>query len=54
MAGSERTDERPIVKTPTEARQGVVLHRVRYILWYSLAGVIILMGAIALYFQFQH
>lgn len=50
MAGNEK----PIVKTPTQARQGVELHRVRYVLWYSLAGVIVLMGAVAIYFHFHH
>lgn len=47
-------DEKSIVKSPTQARQGVELHRVRYILWYSLAGVIVLMGAVAIYFQLHH
>jgi hypothetical protein len=46
--------EKPIVKTPTQARQGVELHLVRYVLWYSLAGVIVLMGAVAIYFQLHH
>ena len=47
-------NERPIVKTPTEARQGVEVHRVRYVLWYSLGGVIVLMGAVAIFFQYHH
>jgi len=47
-------NEKPIVKTLTEARQGVEVHRVRYVLWYSLGGAIVLMGAVAIFFQYHH
>lgn len=43
-------DERPIVKTETQAREGVTGHNVRYVLIASLAGIIIVFAGLWLYF----
>jgi hypothetical protein len=45
-------DERnpPVVKSPTEAREGVVGHNVRYVLIISLGGIILLFAGLWLYF----
>lgn len=45
-------DDRPIVKTTEEARGGRELHVMRYVLVISLVAAIIIVGGIALYFQF--
>ena len=42
-------DER-IVKSTTEAREGVTSHNVRYVLIVSVVGVILAFGALLLYF----
>jgi hypothetical protein len=41
---SERLHDKPAsapVETPTQARQGVVGHNVRYVLYWSLGGVVL-------------
>jgi len=43
-------EERPIKVTTTEARQGVTGHGVRYVLWYGLAGAVIVLAIIYLAF----
>jgi hypothetical protein len=47
-------EDRPIVKSPVQAKQGVELHRMRYVLGASLGGAIIALGALVLVFQFHH
>ncbi len=42
----------PIVKTTTEARQGVTGHNVRYVLAWGLALAVVMM--VILYFTFLH
>ncbi|HYI29474.1 MAG TPA: hypothetical protein VD863_16660 [Bradyrhizobium sp.] len=44
------TDETPIVRTTTQAREGVTGHGVRYVLMISTALVVVLFGAIWLYY----
>jgi hypothetical protein len=39
-----------VVKSTTEAREGVTGHNVRYVLIVSLVGVLIAFGAVWLYF----
>jgi hypothetical protein len=39
-----------IVKSTTEAREGVTGHNVRYVLIVSLVGVVLVFGALWLYF----
>ncbi|HEY7244747.1 MAG TPA: hypothetical protein VH678_12810 [Xanthobacteraceae bacterium] len=39
-----------IVKSATEAREGVTGHNVRYVLAVSVAGIVIAFGALWLYF----
>jgi hypothetical protein len=39
-----------IVKSTTEAREGVTGHNVRYVLIVSVVGVILVFGAVWLYF----
>lgn len=36
--------------TPIEARQGVELHRVRYVLWVSLTAAVVALGVCVLLF----
>jgi hypothetical protein len=43
-------DDRPIVKSATEAREGVTGHNVRYVLLVSVFAVIIGFAALYLYF----
>jgi hypothetical protein len=38
------------VETPTEARQGVVGHNVRYVLYWSLGGVVLIFALVYLLF----
>lgn len=49
---SERapTRDAAVVETPTEARQGVTGHGVRYVLFVSLAAVVVAFAAIYLGF----
>ena len=42
--------DQPIVKSATEAREGVTGHNVRYVLIVNLAGVVLVFGALWLYF----
>ncbi len=42
--------DRPIVKSATEAREGVTGHNVRYVLTISLVGVIVVLAGLWLYF----
>lgn len=52
MAASTRQTgtEAPIVKTATEAREGVTGHGVRYVLAWSTAAVIVIFGALWLFY----
>jgi hypothetical protein len=46
-----RTDsETPIVRTTTEAREGVTGHNVRYVLLFSTVSVIVIFAALWLYY----
>jgi hypothetical protein len=38
------------VETPTEARQGVVGHNVRYVLYWSVGGVVLIFALVYLIF----
>jgi hypothetical protein len=42
--------ETPIVKTATEAREGVVGHNVRYVLMLSTAAVVLIFGGLWLFY----
>jgi hypothetical protein len=42
--------DKPVVETTTEARAGVTGHNVRYVLLFSLAGVIVALAAVVWYF----
>jgi len=42
--------DKPIVETSTDARAGVTGHNVRYVLLFSLGGVIIAFAALFWYF----
>ena len=46
-------DSAPTLKAPTAARQGVVGHNVRYVLGFSIAGVIAAFVAVAWYYGSQ-
>ena len=48
--GSRETAEEPVVKTATEARQGVTGQGVRYVLFVSTALIVVLFAAIFLYY----
>jgi hypothetical protein len=51
MATSTRqTSEAPIVKTATEAREGVTGQGVRYVLVWSVAAVVVIFGALWLFY----
>jgi hypothetical protein len=53
MATSTRpTSETPIVKTTTEAREGVTGQGVRYVLIWSVAAVVVIFGG--LWFFYFH
>jgi len=43
------TPEKPVVKSTTEARQGVTGHNVRYVLWIALALIVLIFLALYLY-----
>ena len=43
--------DKPVVETTTEARAGVTGHNVRYVLLFSLAGVIVAFAVLLLYFS---
>jgi hypothetical protein len=47
---NQGAQETPVVRTTTQAREGVTGHGVRYVLVISTAAVIILFGAIGLYY----
>ena len=42
--------ETPIVRTATEAREGVTGHNVRYVLLFGTAGVIVIFAALWLFY----
>jgi hypothetical protein len=42
--------EQRIVKSATEAREGVTGHNVRYVLLASMVGIVIAFGVLLLYF----
>ena len=42
--------DKPVVETTTEARAGVTGHNVRYVLFFSLIGVIVAFAAVFWYF----
>jgi hypothetical protein len=44
------TTERPVVKSATEAREGVTGQGVRYVLMISTAAIVVLFGALLLYY----
>jgi hypothetical protein len=44
------TSEAPIVRTATQAREGVTGHGVRYVLTISTAAVVVLFGALWLFY----
>jgi hypothetical protein len=53
MATSTRpTSETPVVKTATEAREGVTGQGVRYVLFWSVAAVVVIFGG--LWFFYFH
>jgi hypothetical protein len=47
---TEPRTERHLEKSATSARQGVTGHNVRYVLILSLAGIVIIFGALWLFF----
>ena len=47
---SHQSGHQPVVLSKTRARQGVTGHNVRYVLGFSLAGVIVAFGLIYLFF----
>jgi hypothetical protein len=47
---NQSTDEVPVVRTTTQAREGVTGHGVRYVLMISTAAVVVLFAAIWLYY----
>jgi hypothetical protein len=50
MDMSDRGTERPIVTTTDRAREGVTGHNVRYVLTASVVLVMVLFGALWLYY----
>jgi hypothetical protein len=50
MAGINQRTETPVVKTTTEAREGVTGHGVRYVLAISVGAVIVLFAAVWLFY----
>jgi hypothetical protein len=50
MAGINQSTETPTVKSTTEARQSVTGHGARYVLVISTAAVIVLFGAVWLFY----
>jgi hypothetical protein len=47
---SRQTSEAPVVKTATEAREGVTGQGVRYVLIWSIAAVVVIFGALWLFY----
>ncbi len=47
---NQETVETPVVRTTTQAREGVTGHGVRYVLLISTAAVVVLFAAIWLYY----
>ena len=47
---TNQSTETPVVRTTTQAREGVTGHGVRYVLMTSTAAIIVLFGAIWLYY----
>jgi hypothetical protein len=47
---NQSTDETPVVRTTTQAREGVTGHGVRYVLMISTASVVVLFVLIWLYY----
>jgi hypothetical protein len=47
-------NDRPIVKTTDEARQGREMHSMRYVLGISLTAAIVILAAIYVYFRLAH
>ena len=47
---NQSTRETPVVRTTTQAREGVTGHGVRYVLTISTALVVVLFGAIWFYY----
>jgi hypothetical protein len=47
---NQSTRETPVVLTTTQAREGVTGHGVRYVLMISTAAVVVLFGALGLYY----
>ena len=47
---NQETVETPVVRTATQAREGVTGHGVRYVLLISTAAVVVLFAAIWLYY----
>jgi len=43
--------EAPVVRTTTEAREGVTGHGVRYVLVISTAAIVVIFGALLFYFH---
>jgi len=50
MATSTNQNEAPVVRTTTQAREGVTGHGVRYVLMISTASVVVLLALIWLYY----
>lgn len=47
---NQGTQETPVVRTTTQAREGVTGHGVRYVLMIGTAAVVVLFAAIWLYY----
>jgi hypothetical protein len=46
----EKENKRPITRTTVEAREGVTGHNVRYVLMFGLAGAVLALMAVGVYF----
>ena len=47
---NQSTTETPVVRTTTQAREGVTGHGVRYVLVISTAAVVVIFGALWLFY----
>jgi hypothetical protein len=47
---NQSTSETPVVRTTTQARQGVTGHGVRYVLVLSTAAIVVIFGALWLFY----
>ncbi len=47
-------EDKTIIKAPEEAKQGTEPHVARYVLAYGLGAAIVIVGALAFFFQFHH